>query len=45
MTVTQRLKYTADVGVFAAGLLVFENRMKRWEEGKVKTMHFFLRQP
>jgi hypothetical protein len=35
MTVTQRLKYTADVGVFAAGLIVFENRMKRWEEGKV----------
>ena len=35
MNVTQRLKYTADVGIFAAGFVIFENRMKRWEEGKV----------
>jgi len=35
MNVTQRLKYTADITVFAAGLFVFENRMKRWEEGKI----------
>lgn len=35
MTVTQRLKYTGDLTVFAAGLLTFENRMKKWEEGKI----------
>ncbi|HKQ46734.1 MAG TPA: hypothetical protein VJZ71_01545 [Phycisphaerae bacterium] len=35
MNVTQRLKYTADVGIFAAGFVIFENRMKRWEEGKI----------
>lgn len=35
MSMTQRLKYTADVGLFAAGLMTFENRMKRWEEGKI----------
>jgi hypothetical protein len=35
MTVKQRLQFTGDVGLAAAGLLTFENRMKRWEEGKV----------
>lgn len=35
MNVKQRLKYTADVGVLAAGLMIFENRMKRWEEGDI----------
>jgi len=35
MTVKQRLKFTADVAKATAGLAVFENRMKRWEEGKV----------
>jgi hypothetical protein len=35
MNVTQRLKYTADVGIFAAGFVIFENRMKRWDEGKI----------
>ena len=35
MTVKQRLQFTGDVGLAAAGLMTFENRMKRWEEGKV----------
>src|SRR5262249_22634696 len=35
MNIKQRLKYTADVGIFAAGLMTFENRMKRWEDGKI----------
>jgi hypothetical protein len=35
MTVKQRLKFTADMAAATAGLAVFENRMKRWEEGKV----------
>jgi hypothetical protein len=35
MTMKQRLAFTADVGVAAAGMVVFENRMKRWEEGKI----------
>ncbi len=35
MTVTQRLKYTGDLTIFAAGLMTFENRMKKWEEGKI----------
>lgn len=35
MTFSQRLKLTGDMTVATAALLVFENRMKRWEEGKV----------
>lgn len=35
MTVKQRLKFTADVAKATAGLAIFENRMKRWEEGQV----------
>lgn len=35
MTVRQKLKYTGDVSLFAAGLITFENRMKRWEQGRV----------
>jgi hypothetical protein len=35
MTVKQRLKFTADLAKATAGLVVFENRMKRWEEGQV----------
>lgn len=35
MTVKQRLQFTGDVGLASAGLLTFENRMKKWEEGKV----------
>ncbi len=35
MTVTQRLKLTADMTAAAAGVTVFETRMNRWSEGKV----------
>lgn len=35
MTMKQRLKFTADAAAATAGLVIFENRMKRWEEGKV----------
>ncbi len=35
LSVTQRLKFTADMAKATAGLAIFENRMKRWEEGKV----------
>lgn len=35
MSMKQRLQFTGDVGIAAAGLVVFENRMKRWEEGKI----------
>ncbi len=35
MTLSQRLKLTGDMTAATAALLVFENRMKRWEEGKV----------
>ena len=35
MTIKQRLKLTGDMAAATAGLVVFENRMKRWEEGKV----------
>jgi hypothetical protein len=35
MTVGQRLKLTGDLTAAAAGLAVFESRMKRWSEGKV----------
>ncbi|MFH1417206.1 MAG: hypothetical protein ABII12_02850 [Planctomycetota bacterium] len=35
MTIKQRLKFTGDVAAATAGLIVFEDRMKRWEEGKV----------
>lgn len=35
MTIKQRLKLTKDMAGMTAGMVVFENRMKRWEEGKV----------
>lgn len=35
LTVSQRLKFTGDMAGAAAGLTIFESRMKRWEEGKV----------
>ncbi|QOJ03199.1 MAG: hypothetical protein HRU71_06725 [Planctomycetia bacterium] len=35
MSVTQRLKFTGDVTAAAAGLTIFETRMKRWRDGKV----------
>jgi polyhydroxyalkanoate synthesis regulator phasin len=35
MTIKQRLKFTAEATAATAGLAIFENRMKRWEEGKV----------
>jgi hypothetical protein len=35
LTIKQRLKFTGDIAAATAGLVVFENRMKRWEEGKV----------
>jgi len=35
MTLRQRMKFTGDVSVAAAGLTIFENRMKRWEEGRI----------
>ncbi len=35
MTMKQRLKFTGDLTAASAGLTMFENRMKRWEEGKV----------
>lgn len=35
MTLTQRLKFTGDMTAAAAGVTVFESRMKRWEEGKI----------
>ena len=35
MTIKQRLKLTGDMAKATAGLVIFENRMKRWEEGKV----------
>lgn len=35
MSMTQRLKFTGDVTAAAAGLTIFETRMKRWRDGKV----------
>ncbi len=35
MTIKQRLKFTGDMAGIAAGLVVFENRMKRWSAGDV----------
>jgi hypothetical protein len=35
MNVKQRLKFSADVAAATAGFAIFENRMARWEEGKV----------
>ncbi|MFQ5424740.1 MAG: hypothetical protein ACE5F9_12270 [Phycisphaerae bacterium] len=35
MTMTQRLKYMGDMAGVTAGLLVLENRMKRWRAGEV----------
>jgi len=35
LTIKKRLKFTGDMAGVTAGLLVFENRMKRWEEGNV----------
>lgn len=35
MTVKQRMKLTGDMAGVTAGFAIFENRMKRWEEGKV----------
>ncbi|HUN80178.1 MAG TPA: hypothetical protein VMV81_01590 [Phycisphaerae bacterium] len=35
MTVKQRLQFTGDVGMAATGLVMFESRMKKWEEGKI----------
>ena len=35
MTLKQRLKFTGDMTAAAAGVTVFESRMKRWEEGKI----------
>ncbi len=35
MTVGQRLKFTGDMAGAAAGVTIFESRMKRWEEGKI----------
>jgi len=35
MTLKQRLKFTGDAAAATAGLVIFENRMKRWGEGKV----------
>jgi hypothetical protein len=35
MTVGQRVKLTVDMAAAAAGLAIFESRMKRWSEGKV----------
>lgn len=35
MGVKQRLKFTGDMAAATAGLAIFENRMKRWQEGKV----------
>lgn len=35
MTVKQRLQFTGDMAGITAGLVLFKNRMKRWEEGDV----------
>lgn len=35
LTLKQRLKFTADMAGVTAGLVVFENRMKRWAQGDV----------
>lgn len=35
MSMKQRLKLTGDMAAATAGILIFESRMKRWEEGKV----------
>jgi hypothetical protein len=35
MGVGQRLKFTGDLTAAAAGITVFQNRMKRWQEGRV----------
>ncbi len=35
LTIKQRLKFTGDMAGVTAGLVVFENRMKRWAEGDV----------
>lgn len=35
MSLSQRLKFTGDMTKAAAGITIFESRMKRWEEGLV----------
>jgi len=35
LTIKQRLKFTGDMAGVTAGLVVFENRMKRWAKGEV----------
>lgn len=35
MTIKQRLEFTRDVAAFSAGVVVFENRMKKWEQGEL----------
>lgn len=35
MSVKQRLKLTGDMAAATAGFAIFENRMKRWQEGQV----------
>lgn len=35
MSLGQRMKFTADMAAAAAGITIFEARMKRWEEGKI----------
>lgn len=35
LNMKQRLKLTTDMAAASAGLVIFENRMKRWEEGKL----------
>lgn len=35
MSLKQRLKFTGDMTAAAAGVTIFESRMKRWEEGKI----------
>jgi polyhydroxyalkanoate synthesis regulator phasin len=35
MSLKQRLEFTGDIAKAAAGLTIFQSRMKRWEEGKI----------
>jgi hypothetical protein len=35
MSLKQRLKFTGDMTAAAAGITIFESRMKRWEEGQI----------
>lgn len=35
MSISQRIKFTGDMTKAAAGVTIFETRMKRWEEGTV----------